>query len=172
MFRLKDGWKAAKLSLRSGESETAMNKKSPAYPFKYGPVKKNKKKVAEKKRLKNALVALFSLAAVFCSWWCLFGVLHLRAAWLFVLFLLSWRGCGWWWCYPESTISPAPPLNHPPSAIASGSFVLTSSIAVACTRLHLFNAASALGHTAYACSAKFHTRNFSVAKAKKGEKEH
>jgi len=115
------------------------------------------------------LVALFSLAAVFCSWWCLFGVLHLRAAWLFVLFLLSWRGCGWWWCYPEYTIS-TPPLNHPPSAIASGSFVLTSSIAVACTRLHLFNAASALGHTAYACSAKFHTRNFSVAKAKKGEK--
>jgi len=59
MFRLKDGWKAAKLSLRSGESETAMNKKSPAYPFKYGPVKKKTKKSSGEKTLKKCLGCAF-----------------------------------------------------------------------------------------------------------------
>lgn len=160
MFRLKDGWKTAKISLRSAKSKTAPNKKSQAYSFKYGPAGEKKTKNWEKS-LKNALVALFSLVAVFCSRRCSFGVLHLSAACLFVLLFL-W-GC-WWHPHPLST------SRDPLSAIASGSLVLTSSIAVASTRLHLFNAASALGHTAYACSAKFHTRNFSISKSEKKKK--
>lgn len=118
--------------------------------------------------LKNALVALFSRWSLSFT----VGVLHLRAAWLFVLVLLKLLFLLMVEdvevvlevvVAPSGIRYPLSAIRHPPAAIASGSFVLTIAIAVACTRLHLFNAASALAHTAYACSAKFHTRNFSVS---------
>lgn len=59
MFRLKDGWKTAKISLRSAKSKTAPNKKSQPYSFKYGPAGKKKKNEKLRKKLKKCLGCAF-----------------------------------------------------------------------------------------------------------------